>query len=328
MFLLVKLLANHASTFQLLFYRGLIQVVLSLLTIRYYEDEKNPLGPPGAVRLWLLLRATLGAAAVCAWFWGCQVLPLPDAITLQFTSPAFAAAFAVCMVGEPWLPRDVIGAVVCLTGVAFIAHPTWLFGNYDESITDEEDGNVVQTDLLIQALGAVVTTAGSALAGLAYVCVRVIGDRASAVVMVCYYGAVSMPVAVIGSIFFEGNWDVLSISGGDTLVRDSVLILLVGILGYTAQWLLNLGLQIETAAVATLATTTQLIWSYIFELAFLHEALNRWSLGGSGMILAYMVVVAIIKFIPDQPTEEQERVVSEETPLLVASEEGQKMSGG
>ena len=73
------------------------------------------------------------------------------------------------------------------------------------------------------------------------------------------------------------------------------MIFLIGLLGHVGQLCLNLGLQLETAATATLATCTQIVWSYIFELAFLHEALNRWSLIGTGLILGYMLMVAAIK---------------------------------
>lgn len=39
------------------------------------------------------------------------------------------------------------------------------------------------------------------------------------------------------------------------------------------------------------------MWTYIFELAFLHEPLEMWSLAGTGLILGYMLVVAAIKMI-------------------------------
>ncbi|KAL7552228.1 hypothetical protein ACHAWF_015447 [Thalassiosira exigua] len=318
MFLVVKLLAGRASSFQLLFYRGAVQVALSWLTLRCNRSspngdpngDPNSLWPDNSVGAWLVLRAALGAAAVCAWFWGCQVLPLPDAVTLQFTSPPFAAAFAVCMVGEPWLPLDIVGAVVCLAGVAFIAHPTWLFGD-EATGADDEGGD----DLILRALGVVVTTAGAALAGLAYVCVRVIGNRASAVVMVFYYGLVSVPVAVLGAAFFEGDWNVFAIRG-HAFVRDAVLILFVGVLGHSAQWLLNVGLQKETAATATLGTTTQIVWTYIFELAFLHEALNAWSLGGTSLILGYMLVVAMAKLKSLPRYDDGKGVLTEKAPLV------------
>ena len=46
---------------------------------------------------------------------------------------------------------------------------------------------------------------------------------------------------------------------------------------------------------ATLATCTQIVWIYIFELAFLHEAINGWSLSGTGLILGFMLVVGYSK---------------------------------
>jgi drug/metabolite transporter (DMT)-like permease len=46
---------------------------------------------------------------------------------------------------------------------------------------------------------------------------------------------------------------------------------------------------------ATLATTTQIVWTYIFELTILHEMLNWWSVAGTILILGYMLFVAILK---------------------------------
>ena len=306
MFLVVKLLAD-TNTFTLIFYRGLVQAIVSLIYLLY--GGMNPLGPPEVRRL-LVLRAAFGAAAVCSWFFGAQVLPLPDAITLHFTSPPFAAAFAVWFLGERWLLRDMVGAVVCLTGVALIAHPTFLFGRLEEDTQD--DSNPV-----LQALAVLICTAGAAVAGLAYVCVRAIGDRASAVVMVFYYGAVSLPVAVVGSALFEGTWDVVSIGR----YREYVFILLIGLLGVSTQWFINLGLQKETAATASLATCTQIVWTFIFELAFLHESLDQWSLGGSGLILGYVLVVAVMKMnnvaSDDLPKRvDKKESDSKDTPLL------------
>jgi drug/metabolite transporter (DMT)-like permease len=237
MFLLVKLMAS-TNTFTLVFYRSLVQIAIALATL--YRQGENPFGPPGT-RLLLVMRAVFGAAAVCAWFFGIQVLPLPDAVTLQFTTPPFAAAFAVCIVGEKWMPLDMVGAVVCLTGVALIAHPTWLFGK-NENKSDEDDDSAI----LLKTLAVALTTGGAALAGIAYVCVRKIGNRASAVVMVLYYGVLSVPMVFLGSGLLQGRWNVW----GDTnfSVQEFVLLFLMGIAGYGGQWFTNLGLQNETAA--------------------------------------------------------------------------------
>lgn len=174
MFLVVKLMAS-TNTFTLVFYRSIVQICISMGTL--VKKKVNPIGPPG-VRLQLCARAIFGGVAVAAWFFGIQILPLPDAVTLQFTTPPFAAFFAVLMVGEHWKPLDMIGAVVCLSGVALIAHPTWIFGTQSGEIA------VVDADApspFMKTLAVLVTTGGAASAGIAYVMVRVIGNRADAI---------------------------------------------------------------------------------------------------------------------------------------------------
>mmetsp|Transcript_1164 Transcript_1164/g.2371 ORF Transcript_1164/g.2371 Transcript_1164/m.2371 type:complete len:91 (+) Transcript_1164:102-374(+) len=69
---------------------------------------------------------------------------------------------------------------------------------------------------------------------------------------------------------------------------------------------------------ATLATSTQIVWTYIFELVFLHEALDAWSLAGSGLILGYMMVVAVLKLL-----RESEYIPTEETELLPFADEAE-----
>ena len=276
MFLLVKVM-SQMNTFTLVFYRSIVQIGICLIDL--YKKRVNPLGPDcGSVRFYLVLRAGFGAAAVIAWFYGIQNLPLPDAVTLQFTTPPFAAVFAVCLVGEHWKALDMIGAIVCLMGVALIAHPTWLFGSTvvaDEAVlvTDDTDSST-----MMKAVAVLVTEAGAAMAGIAYVCVRKIGDRADAVVMVFYYGVISLPMTALGSKMLLGTWNVLGNYEQFSLL-DYFLLLLVGfagkindcrsiinllllfafsfnlynhfflnLLGYGGQWFTNLGLQQETAA--------------------------------------------------------------------------------
>ena len=228
-------------------------------------------------------------------------------MTLQFTTPPFAAVFAVFLVGEQWLPLDMVGAVVCLMGVAFIAHPTWLFGSAEVETNNSSSSNVA-----LKALAVLITEGGAAMAGLAYVSVRRIGHRASAVVMVLYYGALSVPMCVIGSGLLVGQWNPFFLSASFNNMTDYFILLAMGFAGYGGQWFTNLGLQHESAATATLATSTQIVWTYIFEHVFLHEVINSWSLAGTGLIIGYMLIVAVIKMAALPQNSQQQ----ESTPLL------------
>jgi len=313
---------SEINTFTLVFYRSLVQIAICLIDL--YKKKENPLGPDsGSVRFYLIMRAGFGAAAVIAWFYGIQNLPLPDAVTLQFTTPPFAAAFAVCLVGEQWKLLDRIGAVVCLLGVALIAHPTWLFPSTEIVLATDN------TSTMMKAIACLVTEAGAAMAAIAYVCVRKIGDRADAVVMVFYYGVISLPMTAIGSKIFLGTWNVIGDFEHFSFI-DYCLLVLVGIAGFGGQWFTNLGLQNETTATATLATSTQIVWTFIFEILFLHEEINMWSISGTALILGFMVIVGVIKIMESEKlntTKDNEIMCVDEEGLLLEPNKTDKSAG-
>ena len=84
MFLFAKLMEGTADSFTLVFYRSLVQIFLCSISI--IKNRENPLGER-EVRPWLLVRGGIGSGAVIAFFYAIQHLPLPDAVTLQFTTP-------------------------------------------------------------------------------------------------------------------------------------------------------------------------------------------------------------------------------------------------
>ena len=302
MFLFVKLLPTN--TFVLGFYRALVEIPIALTAC--FLAEEHPLGP-ASKRSWLCVRGGMGALAVLCFFYAIQHLPLPDAVTLQFTTPPFAAAFAVCLVGEAWNLLDKIGAVVCLLGVMLIAHPSWLFGE-EEAVTAATVAGDVDAMIATDAttitssattadsteatLAILIDVLGAAFAGLAYMSVRKIGHDASANVMVLYYSVCSIPATIVGSKLFMDSWNVF---GEDFTIFQWCLVVLTGVAAYLGQYLVNLGLQLENAATATLATCSQIVFTYIFELLFLHEGINLWSVLGTILIIGFMMVVGVYK---------------------------------
>ena len=261
MFLFVKFLKD-ANTFTLVFWRAICEILIAIAELKRNDDLI--LGPK-EVRGYLVLRAATGAVAVCAFFYGIQMLPLPDAVTLQFITPAFSAAFAVCLVGEPWKILDIVGSVICLLGVAFIARPTWLFGHSSTSssaimsegndplpsVDEDADGEISDAE---KSLAILVTLLGAVSAGLAYVVVRKIGGRATAVHMVLYFGVLSIPITLVGSAIMTGEWRIWGTEWFG--LKDAFLLLVIGFSSYAGQFFTNLGLQHETAAtVSTLDST-------------------------------------------------------------------------
>eukprot|EP00523_Entomoneis_sp_CCMP467_P010974 CAMPEP_0168740672 /NCGR_PEP_ID=MMETSP0724-20121128/12109_1 /TAXON_ID=265536 /ORGANISM="Amphiprora sp., Strain CCMP467" /LENGTH=450 /DNA_ID=CAMNT_0008788133 /DNA_START=239 /DNA_END=1591 /DNA_ORIENTATION=- len=317
MFLFVKILQGKANTFVMAFWRALVEIPIALALC--YNAQENPMGPPAA-RRWLWVRGGTGAAAVLCFFYAIQHLPLPDAVTLQFTTPPFAAAFAVWFAGEHWQLLDMTGAVVCLLGVMLIAHPSWLFGQEEEK--DSSTNTAANASAQAQNMVAVaIALLGAALAGMAYMSVRKIGHGASANVMVLYYSVLSVPVIMMASKGLRGSWNVWGTASYNLSALDGTWIVLTGLTAYGGQYLTNLGLQHETAATGTLATCFQIVFTYIFEMAFLHEPINGWSIAGTVLILGFMMIVGIAKMnVADENIHETVAGEPEELALLFSAE--------
>ncbi len=69
---------------------------------------------------------------------------------------------------------------------------------------------------------------------------------------------------------------------------------------------------------ATLATSTQIVWTFIFEILFLHEEIDIWSLSGTALILGFMMVVGVIKLIESESADVIDTDSDEEEGILLA----------
>jgi drug/metabolite transporter (DMT)-like permease len=163
-------------------------------------------------------------------------------------------------------------------------------------------------------LAILVALIGAAMAGLAYMSVRMM-PSVPANVMVLYYAVISIPIVLFGSWFLLDDWKVW----GNGLFSgwDYFMFLLTGLGGFGGQYFTNMGLQRETAATGTLVTCTQIVWTYIFEIAILHEAINGWSILGTALILGFMLIVGYIKM--HQEPEPIDTVAAESEALICTS---------
>lgn len=69
------------------------------------------------------LRGLSGIAAMLAWFWSLSVLPLADAVALNFTLPLFATVLAVVVLGEVVRVRRWTATLIGFAGAMIILRP-------------------------------------------------------------------------------------------------------------------------------------------------------------------------------------------------------------
>jgi len=97
----VKFGSEHFNSAELVFYRGVVGIVF-LAVIAKQKKVSLRTAYPGA-HLW---RSTIGVVSLCAWFYAIGKLPLATAMTLNYMSGVWVAAFLVGGSLIHWNPQS------------------------------------------------------------------------------------------------------------------------------------------------------------------------------------------------------------------------------
>ncbi|MBC7172905.1 MAG: DMT family transporter [Polyangiaceae bacterium] len=226
---------------EIVFARAVITLVLSIIAIRRLGAARF-----GTQRGLLVTRGIYGFIALSCLFFSLTRLPLADATVLQFTNPIVTAFLAVLLLRERMGLVEVLGGIVCIAGVVFVARPTFLFG---------EAG-------AIDGLAVAVALVGATFSALAYVTVRKLGTSEEPMVVVFYFALVALP----GSLAFLAIGDPVLPHG-----HEWFLLLGVGVFAQLGQVELTRGLRLEPAARASSANYVQVLFAYAWGMLFFDE---------------------------------------------------------
>lgn len=257
---------------QIVFARSLFAVVVTYVWLRSVG-----LAPWGDRRGWLILRGVVGVGGLMCFYYALSELPLGDATVIQFTNPAFVAVFAVFLLGEKLRPRYVVGALVCLVGVALVAQPSFLFGDAPR--------------LPLFPVG--VALAGAVFSAVAYTIVRRLGRTEHPLVTVLYFPLVATPVTLPLALMagYVPNLGDLFALGG------------VGLFSQLAQVRMTQGLKLENAARATAVTYLQVVFAFIWGVLLFAEVPDALSLLGATIIIAATLAVSLTRQAEAAPRE-------------------------
>ncbi len=256
---LIKYLENF-SEFQLVFFRCAVSLVITIvqlktLNIRFWGNNK-PI---------LLLRGIAGVTALMMGFALIKHVPLGTAVMLNYLSPIFTAFIAVYWLREVVRPIQWFYLLLCVLGVVIL-----------------KEGEVSLTlNYLLLGIGS------SALAGLAYNCVRVCKETDHPLVVVLYFPLVGTPVSFLFSILFrDWVWPNLIEWG---------LILLLGGFTQVAQITLTKALQTDKAANATVLKYLGVVHAFLIGWLIFGEVVSWLSIVGTLIVLIGIVLFGLKK---------------------------------
>ncbi|MEW5299273.1 MAG: hypothetical protein WDW36_002305 [Sanguina aurantia] len=269
--LLVKLTDNRVPVFQIVATRSLVSFSMCAVAARLAQPPISPLFGHRAQLHLLMGRGLCGAAAMTTSYLAISALPLADAITLFFFNPATTAVAAYFLLAEPLGLKGLGGVTVSLAGLVLLTQPPFIFGG------DPWDAT--------RMWGTVFGLASAFLATAAFIFIRLIGIREEAVVLSVYFNSASF---ITSSLPLAVGWPAHAVLPGGV---DTALLLGISLGSFAAQILIGRDFQLMHAAKASAVNFSQVIYSYLLGMLFLHEQLSLLGGAGSALVAAGVILV-------------------------------------
>jgi drug/metabolite transporter (DMT)-like permease len=254
---------NHLPTHELILFRSLVSLVLSL----GYLIPKR-INPFGVNRKFLMLRGIFGVTALSLFFITLQKLPLASAVTIQYLSPIFTAIIAIFMLGERMRKLQWVFFGLAFIGVAIMK-------GFDERVS-----------ITYMLFGV----ASAFFAGAAYNCIRIVKDTDHPLVVVFYFPLIATPIMLLLS--FQ-DW--ITPIGCDWL-----MLLLLGIFTQIGQVFMTRALQLEKANLVTSLKYLGSIYALVYGYFLFGETYDLISL--LGIILVLIGVILNVTFTRPRQT--------------------------
>lgn len=262
MSLFVKMVGQRLPAVEIVFFRSAVMIVISTVLVRRA-------GVPvwGNNKRILLLRGLLGFCALLCFFYAVTKLPLADVTVLHFTNPVFTALLASFFLAESMRPREVAGLVLSLTGVAFVARPSFLFGRW-------------AADLDMTAV--TIALVASVMSACAYTTIRKLRTTDHHFVIIFYFSLVSAVASVplTAGVFI---WPRPS---------EWVLLICIGVFTQTAQVFLTKGLLRERAGRAMSISYVQVLFAAVWGALFFADIPEPLGIAGAVLVFVGSLLVA------------------------------------
>jgi len=205
----VKFASSHFNTFELVCYRGAIGTLI--MAVACHRKGISLKTPFPKMHIW---RSVVGVISLAAWFYAIAFLPLATAMTLNYMSGVWVAAFLVGSTIWAGSLRNArhqlpVAITVCVgfVGVVMILRPTF-----------EQN----------QMLAGLIGLSSGMIAAMAYLQVAALGRKGEPVERTVFYFSLGAALAGAFSMLFTGT--------SEWVWPHAWLLLPIGILAALGQW--------------------------------------------------------------------------------------------
>ena len=275
----IKYASNSFGTFELIFYRGLVSVVFMAIVVRAHGSSLRT--PVPMMHVW---RSTIGVLSLGSWFYAIAHLPLATAMTLNYMSGVWVAAFVVggALLYSQRQPQGaLIGTVVMgFTGVVMTLRPT-----------------MDQNQLFAGVVG-LLSGMGSALAYMQVTALGKVGEPEERTVF--YFSIGTSIVGMVGMLFTNFTpWSAVR-------WQDAAWVIPIGILASLGQWCMTRAHSKGATLVVASMQYFGIVFAVGFSLVLFGDHIEPMGWAGIAVIVTSGVLATILRSraLPKLPAEE------------------------
>ena len=275
----IKVASGSFNTSELVFYRGVVSVVFMLLVLR---ARGTPLRTP--VPMMHAWRSVIGVLSLGAWFYAIAHLPLATAMTLNYMSGVWVAAFFVggaVLYGQVQRQGPLMATVLAgFAGVVMMLRPT------------------LDQNQLFAGLIGLLSGLGAALAYLQVAALGKVGEPEGRTV---FYFSLGSAVAGGAGIAFTGltPWFAVSWQAAAWLVP-------IGILASLGQWCMTRAYSRGSTLLVANLQYSGIVFAAFYSLLLFGDQIPLLGWAGMGVIVASGLAATVLRTrtVPNTPAEE------------------------
>jgi S-adenosylmethionine uptake transporter len=276
----VKVASGSFNTFELVFYRGLVSVVFMSLILR---ARGTPLRSP--VPMMHAWRSVIGVMALSSWFYALAHLPLATAMTLNYMSGVWVAAFVVggaLLYGQTQRMGPLMLTVLAgFAGVVMMLRPT------------------LDQNQLFAGLIGLLSGMGAALAYLQVTALGKIGEPEGRTVF--YFSVGTATAGLIGVTFTGGltPWSAVSWQAASWLVP-------IGVLASLGQWCMTRAYSRGTTLLVANLQYSGIVFAAFYSQLLFGDQIPLLGWAGMSLIVLSGLAATVLRkrALPNAPAEE------------------------
>ncbi len=275
----VKYASASFNTAELVLYRGLVSVAFLVVALRLHGTSLRTQVP--LMHVW---RSLVGGLSIAAWFYAIGYLPLATAMTLNYMSGIWVAAFIVgggLLYGKAERQGPLLLTVLLgFAGVVLTLRPT-----------------IEQNQLFAGLIGLL----GGMSAALAYMQVTALGRAGEPVERTVFYFALGTAIAGALGLLFTGFTPLEQISW-----QAAAWLIPIGVLATLGQWCMTRAYSRGHTLVVASLQYSGIVFGALYSLILFGDQIPLYGWLGMALIVASGVAATFLRerTIPNTPAED------------------------